>query len=167
MSPLRPVLIGLTAVLLAGVSLGFALSLFPDLPEGGRHVLLGWFGVIFFTIGACAVFSHAFGKDQPRLVLTPEGFHFNTVSQFPIPWRAVKGIFNWRQKRGRIIVVRVTDETWETVGMTTDALGARAANKLAGIDGVAISPSGMRVSFHELIRTFQAYAEAHGGLKAE
>ncbi len=163
MAPLKPALIGLTTILLALISLGFALSVFPDLPPDGRHRLWGWFGVAFFSIGAYATFSHAFGKNRPRLILSPDGFHFNTVSERVIPWPAVSGIHTWRQRKGVLIIVRVTEDVWETAGMSQDTLGARVANKMQGVDGVAISPAGMKAGYQELMRAFQAYTQAHGG----
>lgn len=160
---MKPFLIGLTAVLLACTCFAMAWPFFPDVEPGSRQQFYGWLGVVFFTVGACAVFQHSFGRNRPKLVLSPQGFHFNTVSAEMIPWTAVTGIQNWRQRRGQIIVVKVTEETWKTAGMTRETLGARAANKLQGVDGVAVSPAGLKISFHELIRTFQAYAQAHGG----
>lgn len=160
LSPMRSIMVGLTALLLVCVCVGVATGAFPDVRP--RQQLYGWFGAVFFLVGAYAVFSRGLGKDRPTLTLSPHGFHFTAVSSETIPWTAVESIYKRAHGKTPLIIVKVPEEIWQTAGMTEQAVAARMTNKLRGIDGVAIASTGLPIKFGDLLAQFQAYAKAHG-----
>lgn len=160
LSPLRTIFVGMTALLLAVICLALALGAFPDLTA--RQQFYGWFGAAFFLLGAYAVFSRGFGKDRPTLTLSPEGFHFTSLSARMIPWSKVETVHRWAHGKTPLVIVRVDEDVWSEAGMTEDAVKARISNKMRGVDGVAIAATGLPIRFADLLAAFQAYARAGG-----
>lgn len=135
-----------------------ALGAFPDVEP--RQQFYGWLGAAFFLLGAYAVFSQGFGKDRPTLTLTPEGFHFTSLSARMIPWSKVETVHRWAHGKTPLVIVKVDEDVWSEAGMTEDAVKARIGNKVRGVDGVAIAATGLPIKFADLLATFEAYSNA-------
>lgn len=162
LSPLRTIFVGVTSLLLAITCLGIALGILPDLTT--RQQFYGWLGAAFFLLGAYAVFSQGLGKDRPTLTLSPDGFHFTSVSARMVPWAAVMAVQKWAHGKTPLVIVQVDEDVWSEAGMTEDAVKARITNKMRGVDGIAIAATGLPIKFADLLAAFQAYAKAHGGM---
>lgn len=162
-SPMRMLLLGLGGIVMSAVSFAVAWPLFSNVQPGSFHQFVGWFGTVFFAACTVLIFSRAFGKNRPTLILSPQGFRFNSVSADLVPWRSVMSVSERSFQGQRMIVVGVTEDVWNSPGLTRIASWTRSANQNLGVDGLAIPATGMPVKFDELMRTFLAYAEAHAG----
>lgn len=160
-SPMRMLLLGLGGIVMTAGSFAVAWPLFSNVQPGSFHQFVGWFGTVFFAACTVLIFSRAFGKNRPTLMMSPQGFRFNSVSADLVPWRSVTSVSEWSHQRQRMIIVGVTEDVWNSQGITRIASWTRSANRGLGADGLAIPASGMPIKFEELMWTFLAYAEAY------
>lgn len=148
--------LGLTALSLWIVLGGLA-------PAGSLGELASYAGILFFgaaTLIACYRLATA---SRVMLTLSPAGIRDVRVADAFIPWAAVKSLSTWSMQGQQVLVISVDPATEKNLPLTRLARWSRGANRALGADGLCVSPTGLGVSYDELLALASQYAEAHAG----
>lgn len=124
---------------------------------------IGWIGVIVFGAFLLLALWRLISARGPVVTVSPRGLHDTRISEKMIPWDAVLGVSTWQMSNQKIIVVAVTPEAEQSIGLTRMVKWTRGANRSLGADGLCIAP-GIKVKIDDLLRLIIAFAEVrHGG----
>lgn len=123
---------------------------------------VGWIGAIVFGAFLLLALWRLIGTRGPVVTVSPRGLHDTRISKKVIPWSAVRGVSIWQMSNQKIIVVAVTPEAEQAIGLTRMAKWTRGANRSLGADGLCINP-GIRAKPDDLLRLIIAFGEANVG----
>lgn len=123
---------------------------------------VGWVGAIVFGAFLVLALWRLISTRGPVVTVSPRGLHDTRISEKMIPWDAVLGVATWQMSNQKIIVVAVTPEAEQSIGLTRMAKWTRGANKSLGADGLCIGP-GVKVKIDDLLRLIIAFAEVRHG----
>jgi hypothetical protein len=93
--------------------------------------------------------------------LSPRGFVDVRISPKLVPWTVVQGIFSWRDRNTRIILVKVAETVWQDPSISHLAHWSRSANASLGMDGLPIAAVELWVKFDDLLEMMTAYAATY------
>ena len=170
----RQVGLALLGLLLTALSLAAAWWLSPNIASGSFVEFAGLVIIIFLTVFTGIFFWRLMASKKLRLVLSPRGFHYNTISRAPIPWTAVEGFSSWRFSGGsggmklpgfpanyiqsEALVVKLSDAAWLSIYRPK----LRETMKMLGADGLIVSSPELPIAFDELKSLFEEYKAAYG-----
>lgn len=157
----RGKLAGLVALGLGMTALSLWIVLGGLTPAGSLGELAGYAGVIFFgaaTLLGCYRLATA---NRVVLTLSPEGIRDIRVADAVIPWAAVRSLSTWSMQGQQVLVIGVDPATEKNLPLTRIARWSRGANKALGADGLCVAPTGLGLSYDELLTLATHYAEAH------
>lgn len=123
---------------------------------------VGWIGAIVFGAFLLLALWRLIGTRGPVVTVSPRGLHDTRISRKVIPWSAVRAVSTWEMSKQKIIVVAVTPEAEQAIGLTRMAKWTRGANRSLGADGLCINP-GIRAKPDDLLRLIIAFGEANVG----
>jgi hypothetical protein len=146
---------------LAMMLLSAALAL--DWVVGGhdslRH-MVGYAGIAFFGL-VTAKFVWALLKGRaPALSVSRYGIRDLRIANEFILWESVADVSACRVGRQSYVVLKLTPAVERRLFCVDTARTLLTANRAQGIDGVAISPTGLAVDFDSLLKTCSAYFAA-------
>ncbi|MGW6131414.1 STM3941 family protein [Cellulomonas sp. NPDC055163] len=155
-SPGQTVRLTLLSALMTAASAALAV-----LGEGVVAVVVGWVGALFFGFCGLVWVRRALVQRGPVVTISPEGFRDVRVARETVPWADVLEISTWTHSGQHVLVLRVADDVWDRLALTTIARASRRANRALGADGLAVTAQGLRTSYPELFRlTVEAAAAA-------
>ncbi|WP_258726512.1 STM3941 family protein [Cellulomonas sp. NS3] len=146
-SPGRTLGLTLLSALMTAASAALAL-----VGEGVVVVVVGWVGALFF--GACGAVwvRRALVQRGAVVTVSPEGFRDVRIARETVPWADVLEISTWTHSGQHVLVLRVADDVWDRLTLTTIARSSRRANRALGADGLAVTAQGLRTTYPELFR---------------
>jgi hypothetical protein len=124
---------------------------------------VGWIGAVVFGAFLLLALWRLIDTRGPVVTISPRGLHDTRISEKMIPWDAVLGVSIWQMSNQKIIVVAVTPDAEQSIGLTRMAKWTRGANKSLGADGLCINP-GIKAKPDDLLRLIIAYGEARAGI---
>jgi hypothetical protein len=146
-SPFQTVRLTLLSALMTAASA--VLAVFG---EGPVVVVVGWVGALFFGFCGAVWVRRALVQRGAVVTISPEGFRDVRVARETVPWADVLEISTWTHSGQHVLVLRVADEVWDRLTLTTIARSSRRANRALGADGLAVTAQGLRTSYPELFR---------------
>lgn len=123
----------------------------------GVVAVVGWVGALFFGFCGLVWVRRALVQRGAVVTISPEGFRDVRVARETVPWADVLEISTWTHSGQHVLVLRVADDVWDRLTLTTIARSSRRANRALGADGLAVTAQGLRTSYPEL---FQLTVEA-------
>lgn len=123
---------------------------------------IGWIGAVVFGVFLLLALWRLISTRGPVVTVSPRGLHDTRISAKMIPWEEVLGVSIWQMSNQKIIVVAVTPETEQSIGLTRMAKWTRGANRSLGADGLCIGP-GINVKIDDLLRLILAFGEVRAG----
>ena len=159
-SPGQTVRLALLSALMTAVSAALAV-----VGEGVAVVVVGWVGALFFGFCGLVWVRRAVLQQGAVVTISPEGFRDVRVARETVPWADVLEISTWTQSGQDVLVLRVADDVWDRLTLTTIARSSRRANRALGADRLAVTAQGLRTSYPELFRLTVAAASTawHAG----
>ena len=121
---------------------------------------VGITATLFFGLAGAVGLKKLFDK-APGLVLDGEGFTDNTsgVSAGLVPWSEVVEIGQYQVQKQKLISIHVVDpEKYVNRGNPLKRMTNRANLKMCGTP-INISSNSLKISYDELLETFEAYFE--------
>ncbi len=161
-SPWKMALIGLGCIGFIVASVLMIIGVIDVRRFGLDASTVGWIGAIVFGAFLMLALWRLIGTRGPVVTVSPRGLHDTRISEKVIPWDAVLGVSTWEMSNQKIIVVAVTPEAEQAIGLTRMAKWTRGANRSLGADGLCINP-GIKVKPDDLLRLIIAYGEANAG----
>jgi hypothetical protein len=165
------VVLGLALTALSAVA---AWQLYPNIAPGSFIEFAGWVIIVFLIVFTGIFLWRLMASKKLRLVLSPHGFHYSTISAAPIPWTAVEGFSSWRFGGGsggmklpgftanyiqsEALVVKLSDAAWLSIYRPK----LRETMKMLGADGLIVSSPELPIAFDELRLLFEEYKAAYG-----
>lgn len=159
-SPWKMILVVLGCALFVAGSLLMITGVITGRRMGLDAPVVGWIGLSVFGAFMLLALWRVITTRGPVVTVSPKGLHDTRISAKVIPWDAVLGVSVWQMSNQKIIVVAVTPEAEQAIGLTRLARWSRGANKSLGADGLCISPSGLKVKFDDLWRLIHAFGDA-------
>ncbi len=138
-------------------------AVFPGIAIFGRLVG-GYIGIVFFGLCTCVAVWRLLKSPRPVITISPEGICDRRVAAALIPWSAVTRISTWSYNgRNRCLVLALKPGVEARLGLRRMVRWTRGANRALGLDGLGISPAGLKVDYDTLLRLCQDYARQARG----
>jgi hypothetical protein len=123
----------------------------------------GYLSIVFFgLIGVIGV--KKFFDKKPGLVFTKEGVVDNSsgISAGFIPWSEIVGVDMLKIQKQKLLVIRVRNpEKYIEIGGPIKRALNKVNTKMCG-SPIAITSSALKMSFEDLVSTFQEYLSKYG-----
>ena len=143
-------LIGLGA-LMTLISASIAFELFPYYGIGGHHGVIGAVGIAMFGLVTAKFVWGLFAVGEPVVFVSRYGIRDLRVADEFILWDAVTNVSAWHYRRHKLVVLTITPALEKRLFATM-----LTANRAFGLDGIAISASGLATDFDRLLETCAA-----------
>jgi hypothetical protein len=157
------VLFGL-GVLMTAVSVAAAVMPADMLSHGvfarEEALVAGWFGTVFFGLCTVVPLWRLFTARGPVITISPEGIRDTRVAAAFIPWSAITRISTWEYRSQKAMVLAVTPDLEEKLGLTRAPRWMRGAGRALGVDGLCVTASGVKIDYDALLQTTRDYASA-------
>ena len=138
------------------LSASMAFNWYGEKHIDGFHILVGYFGVLFFGVGTCKFGWTWLTAHGPILFVSRYGIRDLRVANALIPWNSITGISSLEYGQQKSILLAITPEL-EARLFAGSGHAMHLAGKAAGVNGVAIGTGGLEIDADELLRMFQEY----------
>jgi hypothetical protein len=152
-------LVGL-AVIMTLVSASVAFNWFADKKLDGFVVVVGYAGVAFFGLGTLKIVWKLISAKGPVVFVNRCGIRDLRISNELILWGSVENIAVWEYRRQKCIVLKISPALEGQLFASKARQAMLLANRAVGVDGVAISASGLTMDFDTLLKACMAYYSA-------
>jgi hypothetical protein len=152
-------LVGL-AVIMTLLSASIAFDWFAEKNIDGFMLLVGYAGVAFFGLGTLKIIWTLITAKGPVVFVSRYGIRDLRISNELILWGSVEDISTWEYRRQKCIVLKISPALESQLFATKAKRAMLLANRAVGVDGIAVSPSGLTMDFDALLKTCMAYYSA-------
>jgi hypothetical protein len=152
-------LVGL-AVIMTLLSASVAFNWFAYQKIDGFILLVAYAGVAFFGLGTLKIIWTLITAKGPVVFISRYGIRDLRISNELILWGSVENISCWEYRRQKCIVLKISPALEQQLFATGAKRAMLLANRAVGVDGIAISPSGLTTDFDALLKTCMAYYSA-------
>jgi len=158
------VMVGLILVCAAFVAVAVSTISGPD--HSTKDLVFGWVGIVFFGFGLVVLAVRLLRLRGPALTVSPQGLmDRRTRNPQLLPWSDVRSVGEWRHRGQRMVILGLSSEAKERLakGKPLTAIFFKA-NVALGADGLAVTATGLKASFHDIQNLITAFANAHANL---
>ncbi|WP_430513204.1 STM3941 family protein [Pannonibacter phragmitetus] len=158
-SPLKLVGLLLAGIVMTGLSA--AITFLPAV--FGPALIFGIPGMLFFGACTCIALYRLAISSGVMVTISPDGIRDLRVARKMIPWGEVREVFVWSSSGQKFIILNVDPDFEKTLDLGWIPRMTRSANAKLGADGLAIAPTGIRISFDDLFEIILAHVAAAQG----
>ena len=152
-------LVGL-AVIMTLLSASIAFNWFAYKNIDGFILVVAYAGVAFFGPGTLKIIWTLITAKGPIVAISRYGIRDLRISNELILWGSVEDITIWEYRRQKCIVLKISPALESQLFASKAKRAMLLANRAVGVDGIAISPSGLTMDFDALLKTCMAYYSA-------
>jgi hypothetical protein len=159
-SALRMLRLAALGVVMTLVSASIAFNWFADKNLDGFMVAVGYAGVAFFGFATLKIIWKLTTAKGPVVFVNRCGIRDLRISNELILWGSVEDITIWEYRRQKCIVLKISPALERQLFATKAKQAMLLANRAVGVDGIAISASGLTMDFDALLKICAAYYSA-------
>jgi hypothetical protein len=152
-------LVGL-AVIMTLLCASIAFNWFAYQTIDGFILVVAYAGVAFFGLGTLKIIWTLITTKGPIVAISRYGIRDLRISNELILWGSVEDITIWEYRRQKCIVLKISPALESQLFASKAKRAMLLANRAVGVDGIAISPSGLTMDFDALLKTCMAYYSA-------
>ena len=152
-------LVGL-AVIMTLLCASIAFNWFAYQTIDGFILVVAYAGVAFFGLGTLKIIWTLITAKGPIVAISRYGIRDLRISNELILWGSVEDITIWEYRRQKCIVLKISPALESQLFASKAKRAMLLANRAVGVDGIAISPSGLTMDFDALLKTCMAYYSA-------
>jgi len=127
---------------------------------GRYHALAGYAGLAVFGFATCGLLWQSSIAQRPVLLIGRYGIRDLRVANEFILWDSVADVSTCEYRRRKFIALKITPALERQLFTTRSRKAMLNANRAMGIDGIAISSSGLTADFDTLLDACAAYHAA-------
>jgi hypothetical protein len=148
-------LVGL-GVIMTLLSAGIAFNWFGSGRIDGFYVMIGYVGTGFFGLATLKAIWTLMTAKGPVVFISRDGICDLRIVNELMPWDQIQDISSYEYRRQKFVVLKIS------AALENQIFGAKAgkvrllANRMLGVDGIAITASGLTVDGDALLKTCQA-----------
>ncbi|SIQ03460.1 hypothetical protein SAMN05880561_101893 [Rhizobium sp. RU33A] len=132
-------------------------------PSQDGRAVMAYLPVLFFGLLMIGILWRVISLRGTVLRMSPEGIHDIRLASGTIPWRAIEDVFTWTHRGQCVVVLQVSPEVENQLGLSRIARVTRGANAALGADGLCITSAGLNLSHDDLLALIAAYTAADHG----
>jgi hypothetical protein len=155
---LLPVIVMTAAMTLLSASIAF--QWFPYQSLGGYHLVIGYAGVAFFGLATLKFVRTMFAAKGPVVFVSRYGVRDMRVANEFILWDSVVNVSACESRKQKFVVLALSPALEQRLFATRSGQAMLAANRTLGLDGIAISGSGLATEFDALLRSCTTHHNA-------
>ncbi len=126
------------------------------------HLIVGWFGILFFGALTLLVLWRLLTLIGPVITISPRGLRDKRVTGDLIPWSAITDISTWSHGNQSFVVLAVQPVVEKRLRLSLITRWTRRANAALGADGLTIGSQGLRMDHDALLAAIIAYWQRYG-----
>lgn len=155
---LLPVIVTGAAMTLLSASIAF--EWFPYQGLVGYHSVIGYAGIAFFGLATLKLVRTMFAVKGPVVFVSRYGIRDLRVANEFILWDCVVNVSACESRKQKFVVLALSPALEQRLFATRSGQATLAANRALGLDGIAISASGLATEFDALLRSCTAHHHA-------
>jgi hypothetical protein len=165
-SSLRLLRLAGLGVVMTLLSAGIAFNWFGSSRIDGFYVLIGYLGVVFFGLATLKAIWTLMTATGPVVFISRDGICDLRIVNELMPWDQIEGISSYEYRRQKFVVLKISGALENQIFATRAAKARLLANRMLGVDGIAITASGLTVDADALLKACQSrYSDARPGQK--
>jgi hypothetical protein len=157
-SRLLPVIVTGAAMTLLSASIAF--EWFPYQGLVGYHSVIGYAGMAFFGLATLKLVRTMFAAKGPVVFVSRYGVRDLRVANEFILWDCVVNVSACESRKQKFVVLALSPALEQRLFATRSGQAMLAANRTLGLDGIAISGSGLATEFDALLRSCTVHHNA-------
>jgi hypothetical protein len=153
-------LVGL-GVLMTLLSASIAFNWYADKGIDGFLVVIGYAGVAFFGFATLKLIWTLITAKGPVVFISRYGIRDQRIVRELMPWDQIEDISSHEYRRQKFVVLKISPALENRIFATKAEKARLLANRMLGVDGIAITASGLTIDADTLLKTCQAcYSDA-------
>jgi hypothetical protein len=145
-------------VVMTLLSASFAFQWFAY--HGYYHLVAGYSGMLFFGLATAKLVWTIFAAKGPVVFVSRYGIRDLRVANEFILWDSVLNVSACQIRKQKFVVLALSPALEKRLFATRSGQAMLAANRALGVDGIAISASGLATEFDALLRSCAAHHNA-------
>ncbi len=148
------------AVVMTLLSASIAFQWFPYHGTGDYHLVIGYAGIACFGLATLKFVRAMFAAKGPVVFVSRYGIRDLRVANEFILWDSVLNVSACESRKQKFVVLALSPALEQRLFATRSGQAMLAANRALGVDGIAISGSGLATKFDALLRSCTAHHHA-------